>query len=136
MKIKNYRNLDNLSITFHEEVNFIVGENNLGKTNIIELIHVIFNRRNFDEEDFADLDSQIKIELTIKLNDGELGVFDDYFYSLDSEKESIVILVVQETIDDNIRYYEKRTNDELYRNHIRNAHFISYSSIRNPDKEL
>ena len=31
LKIENYRNLDGVSIKFDEDVNYIVGENNLGK---------------------------------------------------------------------------------------------------------
>ena len=35
--ISNYRNLSGLSIKFNKSVNFIIGENNIGKTNILEL---------------------------------------------------------------------------------------------------
>lgn len=135
LKISNYRNLDGISIQFHKQANFIVGENNIGKTNILDLLHIIFNRRGFYETDFKNRDEEIRIEIKMELHKGELGVFDDYF-SIEEDKDSIELFVVQETVDDNIQVYEKHTQDELFRNHIRKAHFISYGSVRSPDKEL
>lgn len=135
MKIGNYRNLDGVTINFHKDINFLVGENNIGKTNILELLHTIFNRRGFNEKDFSNPDKPIEIELEILLNEGEEGVFDDYF-TADKSIKSIEIIVKQETIDDNIIYIEKNTGDQLFRNQVVNANFISYGSVRRPDKEL
>ncbi|NMB18815.1 MAG: AAA family ATPase [Erysipelothrix sp.] len=142
MKIKkisifNYRNLDQLTIHFHENINFIVGENNLGKTNLLELLHILFNRRNFSESDFKAIDSEIKIEVELRLDEGELGIFDDYF-SVEEQKNLNIINInfIQEAVDENIRYFIKPTNDELFRNKVRNAHFLSYGSIRKPEQEL
>lgn len=135
LKVSNYRNLDGISIHFHNQANFIVGENNIGKTNILDLLHIIFNRRGFSQADFRDQDEEIRVEIKIGLNKGEIGIFDDYF-SLEEEQDSIELCVVQETIDDNIRLYEKNTGDELFKKHIGKAHFVSYGSVRNPDKEL
>lgn len=41
-KIDNYRNLSGNKIKFENQVNFLIGENNIGKTNILELINTIF----------------------------------------------------------------------------------------------
>lgn len=135
LKVSNYRNLDGISIHFHNHANFIVGENNIGKTNILDLLNIIFNRRGFSETDFRNKNAEIKAEIKIGLNNGEVGIFDDYF-SVKEKKDCIELIVIQETIDDNIRLYEKNTQDELFRKHISKAHFISYGSVRNPDKEL
>ena len=40
-KIDNYRNLSGNNIKFEKQVNFLIGENNIGKTNILELINSI-----------------------------------------------------------------------------------------------
>lgn len=135
LKINNYRNLEGVTITFHEQASFIVGENNIGKTNILDLLHIIFNKRGFYQTDFKDENEEIRIEIKLGLHEGELGIFDDYF-SVGVKKDSIEIDIVQETIDDNIRFYEKNSNDELHRRQMKNAHFISYGSVRNPNKEL
>jgi len=136
-KIFNYRNLNDVTIELHNQINFVVGENNLGKTNILDLLHIIFNRRAFKESDFHKLDTPIKIELGIALDSGEIGLFDDYF-TIDEQSNmtQIEIVVLQESIDDNIEFFIKPTNDDLHRNKIRKAHLISYGSIRKPEKEL
>ena len=43
ISVENYRNLNSATITFDESCNFIVGENNLGKSNILNLLNIIFN---------------------------------------------------------------------------------------------
>ena len=45
ISVENYRNLNSATITFDESCNFIVGENNLGKSNILNLLNIIFTRR-------------------------------------------------------------------------------------------
>ena len=45
--IKNYRNLTGKKILFDSKINFLIGENNLGKTNILELIHRFFTVGKF-----------------------------------------------------------------------------------------
>jgi DNA replication and repair protein RecF len=47
LSIKNFRNYDNVHITFSPEVNFIIGNNGVGKTNILEAISVVSNIRTF-----------------------------------------------------------------------------------------
>lgn len=116
-------------------MNFIIGENNIGKTNVLDLLNIIFNRRGFDEIDFTNKDNPIEIKMTLKLDKEEIGVFDDYF-SISEDNKMINIMVIQNTVEDNIKYYEERTGDEMFRPNIRAAHFISYGSVRNPDKEL
>ena len=38
LKLINFRNYDNLDLTFSKGLNFIVGENASGKTNLVESI--------------------------------------------------------------------------------------------------
>lgn len=45
LRIENYRNLDGVAISFDEDVTYIVGENNLGKTNVLDLLNTISIRR-------------------------------------------------------------------------------------------
>lgn len=47
LSIKNFRNYCNLNITFSPEINFIIGNNGVGKTNILEAISVVSNIRTF-----------------------------------------------------------------------------------------
>ena len=52
MKIKeiyidNYRNLSGLTIKFDSVMNFIIGNNGVGKSNLMELIDTVFNKKIF-----------------------------------------------------------------------------------------
>ena len=78
-EIHNYRNLDGAEVFFADDCNFIVGENNLGKSNLLSLFNVIFSRRSFDSEDFTDATKPIEIHLRLKLADIEIGHFQDLF---------------------------------------------------------
>ena len=40
LEITNYRNLTGKRIKFNETLNFLIGENNIGKTNMLELINL------------------------------------------------------------------------------------------------
>ena len=72
LKIENYRNLDGGSIKFDEDVNYIVGENNLGKSNVLDLLNTIFNQAMLSEEDFADVGKRSGAVVTLKMDEDEL----------------------------------------------------------------
>lgn len=69
-KIENYRNLSHQCIYFNDQVNFIIGENDIGKTNILECIQHFFMDRHFSSNDFYDCSKPI--EVTFELEDGSL----------------------------------------------------------------
>ena len=39
--VENYRNLENLELSFHHDVNYFVGENAVGKSNFLDLFQMI-----------------------------------------------------------------------------------------------
>lgn len=70
LKLRNYRNYEQLDISFHNDMNVIIGENAQGKTNLMEAIYVLAFSRSYRtprdreliqwEKDFS------KIEATIQ----------------------------------------------------------------------
>lgn len=74
LKIENYRNLDGVAISFDEDVTYIVGENNLGKTNVLDLLNTIFNQAMISEEDFADTERRSGAVVTLKMDEDEIGI--------------------------------------------------------------
>lgn len=40
INIKNFRNLNSLEVDFNKNLNFIVGRNNIGKSNLLKLIKI------------------------------------------------------------------------------------------------
>ncbi|MDA3835987.1 MAG: AAA family ATPase [Nanoarchaeota archaeon] len=100
IEIENYRNFDKkIKMSFDYEINFIVGENNLGKSNFIKLLNKLFNSKSneiFSETDFNDKDKEIKILLKLCLDKNEeLGVFEDNFNSSGETHKEIDIEIKQ-----------------------------------------
>lgn len=134
LHIQNYKNLHNIHIDLDNNCNFVVGENNLGKSNLLDLFQIIFSNKSFEQTDFMDSSTAIVIELTIKLDDIELGNFEDL---CDGNNTNIInILCKQETVDDNIEFHHKETDIYIPASRIRAANFIHYNSLRNPIQEV
>lgn len=134
LEIKNYRNLDGVKIKFHPKVNFIIGENNLGKSNLLDLLNILFNKNNFSESDFLNLDKQIYITFSLGLSDIELGFFDDLFDPNDREKINIV--AIQESPDDTIKFQHQESGTAIPSSIVKCVNYINYDSLRNPSSEL
>lgn len=134
LKIENFRNFDNIEILFDETCNFIVGENNLGKSNILNLLNIIFTKRAFAIDDFLDKTKPINIEFQLKLSDEEIGHFEDLF---DLDDYSLVNIISRQiTPDDNIEFYHKETDTYISHPTIKSINYIFYDSLRNPISEI
>ena len=132
--IKNYRNLSNCTFKFNNIVNFVIGENNIGKTNLIELLNIIFNKGKFSKQDFFDVSIPIEIIIKISYTTEEIGFFSDFFDIEDSN--SINIHIVQESVDDRIMYFEDGNELEISFSLIKKINTYYYHSQRLPNKEL
>ena len=66
MHIENYRNLADVTLSFHNDINYFVGENAVGKSNFLDLLEIIMV-----ESDFTDVNKPIRIDFEISL--GELN---------------------------------------------------------------
>jgi len=132
--INNFRNLDEISVELHPQINFLVGENDIGKSNFLDMLEIVTNKRRFDIGDFEDADEPIEVELSIILDEAEQGNFDDLFDPDDSSR--INIIAKQETPDDFIRYYHKETDQDISYQKFRCLNFIKYDSLRSPKEEI
>ena len=131
---KNYRNLSGIELELKSEVNFIVGENNLGKTNFLDLINTVFNKQGFELRDFFDPSKAIEVEVTIQLSQNEQGLFEDFFDPVDDAL--LHIIVVQDSIDEGIVFTHRDTKAIIPTAIIRRLTYVSYDSMRNPANEL
>ena len=134
LKANNYRNLNEINIDLNESCNFFVGENNLGKSNLLDLFQIIFSNRSFSEKDFTDIGEPITVELKIKLDDIEIGIFEDLFDP--NSPNTINILCIQDTVDDNILFSHRETGINIPASRVRGINFIYYNSLRNPIQEV
>ena len=134
LTVDNYRNLNSIEITFEDSCNFIVGENNLGKSNLLNLLNTIFSRRAFGYDDFKNVELPISISLQLKLANDEIGHFEDLF---DLEDYTIInITCTQISPDENIEFYHTETDTYISPALIRCVNFIYYDSLRNPISEI
>ena len=93
--IENFRNIDNITINF-TEFNVLIGENNIGKTNILTAINRVLNKNvYFKEDDFKNLENPIIIELSFNaLSDEDKAAFFDLDGILNPEDNDITIKTI------------------------------------------
>lgn len=70
MHIENYRNLADVTLSFHNDINYFVGENAVGKSNFLDLLEIVMECHGFNERDFTDVHKPIRIDFELSL--GEL----------------------------------------------------------------
>ena len=71
MHIENYRNLADVTLSFHNDINYFVGENAVGKSNFLDLLEIVMECHGFNENDFTDVHKPIRIDFELSL--GELN---------------------------------------------------------------
>lgn len=78
--IANYRNLSDITLHFSDTLTYFVGENNLGKTNVFDMLNTIFRGNySFNETDFNDSNEKIYFECYFEPDTNEIGFWYDDF---------------------------------------------------------
>lgn len=136
--ISNYRNLDGVEISFNPTTNFVIGENDLGKSNLLQLFDTLFNRRQFSDDDFTKQNIPIKVEISLRLSKAEKGVFEDYFEP--DENDIIAVTGLQEysSLEEDITFFWREPADgfEIPPLLFRRVNYIGYDSLGVPQNEL
>ncbi|WP_368140039.1 AAA family ATPase [Collinsella aerofaciens] len=126
LRIENYRNLDGVSISFDEDVSYIVGENNLGKTNVLDLLNTIFNQATISEEDFADIEKRAGALVTLKLDEDEIGITG---LDIDSTTgNTITICAFADDPDSRIEFKAEGSGESISPSLMRSVHMFRYST--------
>ena len=123
------------SISFDKSLNYIIGENNIGKTNFLELINSIFSVGKFIESDFFNVMEPIRIVFTLEYDDASVGFFEDNFDVDDNY--SITIVAEQDIVDGRISYYHNTPNmTPINFSTIKKINTLYYYAQRMPSKEV
>ncbi len=126
VKVNNYRNIDGIEVTFNPECNYIIGENNLGKSNFLSLLATVCNGKGFDEKDFADPEKPIEVELDIKLLPNEQGFFGD---NLSPEDASLLKIRYHQTVRDAYpTIVSADSNESIPPRQLRKLNFLKYET--------
>jgi len=134
VKVANYRNIDGIEVTFNPECNYIIGENNLGKSNSLSVLTTVCSGKGFDEKDYADTGKPIEVELDIKLSPEEYGFFGDNFSPKDA---SLLKIRYQQAVSDAYPTISSvDSNESIQSRQIRKLNFLKYETTSVPSKEL
>lgn len=72
MLVENYRTFRHVELHFDSRVNYIVGDNNIGKSNFLTLLKFITHGYGFKENDFLEPDKPIRVQITLSSEDDGL----------------------------------------------------------------
>ena len=134
-EITNYRNLSGKTIKFNETMNFIIGENNIGKTNILEMLNIFLSVGKFMESDFTDVLRPIEIKMTIGYDVDEVGFFEDNF-DVDNNN-AITLIAKQDSVDERVNYFHDKPNQtKISASVIKKMNILYYYAQRMPSKEV
>lgn len=134
VKISNYRNIDGITVELNSSCNYIIGENNLGKSNFLNLLNTICTGKSFEDEDFCDPEKPIEVIITVMLDRHEWGFFGDNFNS--DDPETINICYKQRITDAFPTAICIDTDDNIPMKQIRKLNYFKYESTASPSKEL
>lgn len=132
--VSNYRNIDGITVNFNPECNYIIGENNLGKSNFLALLGTVCSGKGFDDEDFFDPEKPIEVELEIKILSKEQGFFGDNFSQDDA---SLLKIRFRQTIHEAYPAIVRTDSKEsIQPKLIRKINFLNYETTSVPSREM
>lgn len=101
LKIKNFRQFNDFSLSFNKGLNLLVGENNAGKSSVIDAIRLTLDTTSAEWVSLKDTDfhhGKDELSITLKfenLSSSELGVFLEHLTNEETEsRHDRAILVV------------------------------------------
>lgn len=135
ISISNYRNIKNkISIVLNLDCSYLIGENNLGKSNFLTLLETIFGSGRFEETDYINENEPISIDITIKMNENELGAFEDHFSPTNNK---VLKINYQQKISEPYPVVKNaETNEPIPAHHLKKLNFLKYDTMTNPTQAL
>ena len=134
ISVSNFRNISGVDVVFNPQCNYIIGENNLGKSNFLSLLATICSGKGFEDDDFFDPEKPIEVSLTVKLKQEEQGFFGDSFSPYDSS-----LLNIRYTQSINDQYPAiicTDSNESIQLRQMRKLNFLTYQTTSIPGREL
>lgn len=71
IRIQNYRNLSNITLVWDPLINYLIGENNVGKSNCMDALDQCFGRKPVADEDYRNPQKPIRMEMELMLHPSE-----------------------------------------------------------------
>lgn len=113
IRIENYRTFRQLELAFDSRANYIVGDNNIGKSNLLFLLKTITHGYGFRECDF--LNPDLPIRVLISLSDADEG--------FDGALSIEILQTIKEIVP---HLYNARTKEEMPLEYLRSLLCVSF----------
>ena len=99
LKLKNFRKYENLEVSFKDGLNVLIGENDSGKTTIIDAIRILLGTQSheyyyIDEKDFNNPNEEMEIECTFSFKDNsysKVAKFLEWITFNDEKKPELIV---------------------------------------------
>ena len=99
LKLKNFRKYEKLEVPFKKGVNVLIGENDSGKTAIIDAIRILLGTQSheyyyMDEKDFNNSNEEMEIECTFSFkenSDSKVAKFLEWITFNDEKKPELIV---------------------------------------------
>ena len=99
LKLKNFRKYENLEVSFKDGLNVLIGENDSGKTTIIDAIRILLGTQSheyyyIDEKDFSNPNEEMEIECTFSFKDNsysKVAKFLEWITFNDEKKPELIV---------------------------------------------
>jgi putative ATP-dependent endonuclease of OLD family len=134
LQISNYRSVPEEPIRFTPEMNFVIGENNTGKTSLLDCLERLFSKSTMPAGDFKDENSPITAFVTIHFEESEIGLCGDYADS--GSHDELTICFSCESPDSDIVACHKESGEIIPLRNIRKLRFFKYSSALSDSQNL
>ena len=126
ISIENFRNLTGQLIKLDPKMSFAVGENNLGKSNFLDFLFILFNRSTIPEEDFRDSSKPIAAIFKLRFAAEEIGLFGEFFDSADHL--TLTIRMTTESPDSEMVFMHEESGEQIPAKYVRRINLFRYSS--------
>lgn len=114
IEIENYRTFRHIVLDFNESMNYIVGDNNIGKSNFLALLETSLSGCGFRETDFRDPGLPIRVVYTLSV--GDMG-----------KDETVSLELVQHIHEVMPVLISGESGETLPLEYIRRMYYIPYS---------
>ncbi|WP_288906614.1 ATP-dependent endonuclease [uncultured Megasphaera sp.] len=122
MRIKNYRNFEDVEMTFHRRANYLVGENAIGKSGFLRLLSLLSGGAVITEQDYRDAAKPIVIYCSLRLLENET----EYFADSPAHHRQEIIIRLEKRVDELFpRLYDESTGERLSIDSIRRVRYVS-----------
>lgn len=123
LSIRNYRTFQNVTFSFDSRVNYIVGDNNIGKSNLLRLLKGITHGEGFKEPDFLDPDAPIEVHMTLSSDDMK-------------SQETLHLKLVQKVQEVVPRLFDKDSGEQLPLEYMRCLFYMDVGLFEVPQNLL